>query len=148
MIRYDLVCEQEHRFDGWFPSSAEFDTQAKRGFVTCPSCNSARVTKAIMAPAIARAGKGAAEPAVPTQQAALLGERERELRAKLREVRTQMLATSEDVGERFPEEARRIHAGEVPERSVRGQASREEVRALLEDGVPILPIPSLPDERN
>lgn len=156
MIRYDLVCEKDHRFDGWFPSGAEFDTQAKRGLVACPSCNSIRVTKAIMAPAIARAkpmrGEVEAAPPSPSPEpmpkSALLGDRERELRAKLRELRTQMLASSEDVGAQFPDEARRIHAGETEHRTIRGEATPEETRALIEEGVPILPIPSLPDEQN
>lgn len=153
MIRYDLVCERDHRFDGWFPSSADFDTQAKRGFVSCPSCNSVRVTKAIMAPAIAR-GRNRSETAEPVPmpeaapQAALLGDREREMRAKLRALRAQMLETSVDVGSEFPEEARRIHQGEAEHRAIRGEATPEETRALIEEGVPILPIPSLPDERN
>lgn len=153
MIRYDLVCERDHRFDGWFPSSDDFDTQAKRGFVSCPSCNSVRVTKAIMAPAIAR-GRNRSETAEPVPmpevapQAALLGDRERELRAKLRELRAQMLESSVDVGSQFPEEARRIHAGEAEHRAIRGEATPAETRALIEEGVPILPIPSLPDERN
>lgn len=153
MIRYDLVCEQDHRFDGWFPSSADFDTQAKRGFVACPSCNSVRVTKAIMAPAVARARRGAdatdpVQVPEPAPQTALLGDRERELRAKLRALRAQMLKTSVDVGSEFPEEARRIHQGEAEHRAIRGEATPEETRALIEEGVPILPIPSLPDERN
>ena len=131
MIKYSLVCESGHEFESWFPSSDAFDTQAKRGFVTCPACNSARVSKAIMAPNIARKDRpeqrppveqpvAAPAPADPSPQPmALLDEKAAALREAVRELRTKILADSVDVGDKFPEEARKIHDGDAPARSKR-----------------------------
>ena len=161
MIKYALVCEAKHEFESWFPDSSAFDTQAKRGFVTCPVCNSARVSKAIMSPNVARKDRIAAKAVVeeastppvetapePQQPVALLDERATALRAAIRELRSKIIEDSVDVGDQFPAEARKIHDGDAPARSIRGQASLEEARALIEDGIPLMPIPSLPEERN
>jgi hypothetical protein len=155
VIKYSLVCDAAHDFESWFASSESYETQVKRGYVTCPFCQSAKVSKAIMAPHVARRDRpvevAAAEPAVPAVQpqgVALLDERQQQLRSMIRELHEKIVASSDDVGEAFPEEARKMHDGETPARSIRGKASFEEARTLLEEGIPVLPIPDLPEERN
>lgn len=162
MIRYDLVCSAPHAFDGWFRSSADFDAQSARGLVTCPVCGSAEVGKALMAPAVRTRGTAVAPvsdleaaatvaakvetpPPVPV---GLFPPEAAEMLAKLREIKQKLTANSENVGDRFPEEARKIHYGDAPERPVHGQATPDEARALIEEGVEIMPLPILPDERN
>lgn len=147
MIKYALACEQAHEFESWFPSSEAFETQRKRGFVTCPFCNSSKVDKQIMAPSVARTDKvPAAKP--ETQPVAVLSDQERELRAALRKLREHVLKNSEDVGKNFVEEARKMHYGEAEERSIHGEADFEEARALVEEGIDVLPIPVVPNDRN
>jgi hypothetical protein len=141
MIKYALVCEGEHAFESWFPDSESYEVQSRRGLIACPECNSTRVAKAIMAPAVA-AGRA---PAAPL---ALLDERQRQMREFASRLRKEIIANTDDVGERFPQEARAIHVGDAPARSIRGQASLDEARALVEDGVGVLPLPYLPDDRN
>ena len=150
MIRFSLRCDQAHEFESWFPSGAAYDEQTRRGLVTCPLCNSARVSKAIMAPNVARADREAeAAPVVGGEQhVALADDNLRKLHAMIRELRAKILEQTTDVGAAFPEEARKIQAGEAAERPIRGQASLEEARALLEDGIEIMPIPPAPEERN
>ncbi len=149
MIKYALACEQAHEFESWFPSSDAFETQRKRGFVTCPFCNSAKVEKQIMAPSVARTDKAPkAAPPPEAQGYAVLSEREREIRAALRALREYVLKNSEDVGRNFVEEARKIHHGEAEERSIYGEADLAEARALLEEGIDVLPLPVVPDDRN
>ena len=157
MIKYALVCENAHDFDSWFQSSAAFETQAKRGLVACPECGSAKVCKAIMAPSIARRDRQIIEPQgepappaapAPTQPVALLDERQQNLRTMVRALHARIVADTDDVGRRFPDEARRMHDGDIPHRSIRGEASLEDARALLEEGVEIMPIPRLPEEWN
>jgi hypothetical protein len=174
MIRYTLNCANDHSFESWFPGSDAFDKQVKRGFVTCPQCGSAKVAKAIMAPNVGRRdldrrdldrGPGArttqhvstlpsgeapaAEPAGAAQRpVAIVSEKERELRAMLRAVRTFVEANSEDVGRKFASQARKMHDGEIEHRAIRGEASGEDVKALIEDGIEVHPLPVLPDERN
>ena len=155
MIKYSLVCDAAHEFESWFPGSESYEEQARRGFVECPHCQSTKVSKAIMAPNVARKDRDAApaEPAAPAppaapQPVALLDEKQQHLRAMIRDLHEKIVASSDDVGESFPEEARKMHEGETPARSIRGKASFEEARALLEDGIPVLPIPDLPEERN
>jgi hypothetical protein len=148
MIKYALACEQAHEFESWFPSSEAFETQRKRGFVTCPYCNSAKVEKQIMAPSVARTDKAPKAPTPEVQPVAVLSERERELRAALRALREHVLKNAEDVGKGFVEEARKIHYGETEERSIYGEADLAEARALLEEGIDVLPLPVVPDDRN
>jgi len=147
MIKYALACEQAHEFESWFPSSEAFETQRKRGFVTCPYCNSAKVEKQIMAPSVARTDKRAKDAPEP-QPMAVLSERERELRAALRALREHVMKNAENVGKDFVEEARRMHYGETEERSIYGQADLAEAKALLEEGIDVLPLPVVPDDRN
>jgi len=146
MIKYALACDQAHEFESWFPSSEAFETQRKRGFVTCPFCHSSKVTKQIMAPSVARTDKTpAAQP--ETQAMAVLSDRERELRAALRALREHVMKNAENVGKDFAEEARRMHYGEAEERSIYGEADPAEARALLDEGIDVLPIPVVPDDR-
>ena len=155
MIRYALICDEAHEFESWFSSVSGFDEQARRGFVTCPHCNSPRVTKAIMAPNVARRDRDDATPA-PVQPAQaqqpqdmlLVDSKMAEVRAMVRALREKIMEHTTDVGAAFPEEARKIHDGDAEARPIRGQASFEEARALIEDGVEIMPIPLLPEERN
>ena len=155
MIRYALICDEAHEFESWFSSASGFDEQARRGFVTCPHGNSPRVTKAIMAPNVARRDRDEAAPA-PVQPAQeqqpqdmlLVDSKMAEVRAMVRALREKIMEHTTDVGAAFPEEARKIHDGDAEARPIRGQASFEEARALIEDGVGIMPIPLLPEERN
>ena len=161
MIKYALACDQAHAFEGWFPSSGDYEVQLKSGFVTCPVCNSPKVEKQIMAPALARRDRDpapvpvpmpaapAAPAAAPDPQAlAILSEKERQVRAMLKAIREHVVRNAEDVGERFVDEARRMHYGETEHRSIYGEASPVEARALLEEGIEIHPLPILPDDRN
>ena len=169
MIRYTLNCANDHTFESWFPGSDAFDKQVKRGFVTCPECGSAKVSKAVMAPNVGRRdldrrnhgpGRGVTQPvstlpsadtalsADAAQPVAIVSEKERELRAMLRAVRTFVEANSEDVGRKFASEARKMHEGEIEHRAIRGEASNEDVKALLDDGIEVHPLPVLPDDRN
>lgn len=151
MIRYALTCTADHRFEAWFRSADDFDGQARRGLLSCPVCGSGGIRKALMAPAVATRGDREPAPAVPaaaTVPAALANPEMAEIVARIRALKAKLLENSEDVGGRFAEEARRIHYGEAPARAVHGQASGDEARALVEEGVGILPLPVLPDERN
>jgi hypothetical protein len=148
MIKYALACEQAHEFESWFPSSDAFETQRRRGFVTCPYCDSAKVEKQIMAPSVARTDKTSIARAPEPQAMAVLSDRERELRAALRALREHVMKNAENVGKDFVEEARKMHFGEAEERSIYGEADLAEARALLEEGIDVLPLPIVPDDRN
>ncbi|HEX2553734.1 MAG TPA: DUF1178 family protein [Microvirga sp.] len=155
MIKYALACEQAHEFESWFPSSDAFETQRKRGFVTCPVCDSSKVEKQIMAPALARRDRDPAPrppmpeaPAPEAQPMAILSEREQHLRAMLKALREHVTKTAEHVGERFADEARKMHYGETEHRSIYGEANLEDAHALWEEGIEVHPLPILPDDRN
>ena len=160
MIRYALRCERDHTFESWFQSSSAYESQVKRKLVECPTCGSTKVAKAIMAPRIvSKKGRDAAPvPAAPVPAPApevippgptsLLMAQERELRAKLKELRDHIVKNADDVGERFPTEARKMHYGETEHRPIYGEASIEEARELIEEGIEVAPIPVLPDDRN
>jgi hypothetical protein len=156
MIRYALACDQGHAFESWFQNSAAYDRQAKRGLVACPVCNSIKVEKAIMAPRVASAISGgdkapatevAAAPEAPSP-VAMISPQEREFRKKLKDLRDHLVKNADYVGRSFPEEARRLHYGEVEHRSIYGEASPDQARELHEEGIEFHPLPSLPDERN
>ena len=149
MIKYALVCEKGHEFESWFPDAAAYDQQARRGLIACPECGLNHVAKAIMAPAVVGGARpNAAREDAPAAPVALLDPRQRALREALRALRKEIEANTDDVGRKFAEIARSMHAGETAERAIRGQATGEEVEALLEEGVGVLPIPSAPDEFN
>jgi hypothetical protein len=157
MIRYALQCDRGHAFESWFQNSSTYESQVKRKLVSCPACGSAKVEKAIMAPRIV--GKSAATspenpPAAPADVAAapastpLLMAQERELRAKLKELRDHIVKSADNVGERFPNEARKMHYGDIEHRPIYGEASPDEARALIDEGVEVTPLPVLPEDRN
>jgi hypothetical protein len=150
MIKYALACEQGHEFESWFPSGDAYDAQAKRGFVSCPICNSTNVEKAVMAPRVARAAAAQPQPALAPdpQPVAMLSEKEREIRALLRAVREHVVQNAENVGKGFAEEARKMHYGEIDHRSIYGEATPVEARELLEEGIEVHPMPVGPDDRN
>jgi hypothetical protein len=172
MILYNLNCAKSHAFESWFQNSAAFDKQQKRGLVACPVCGSTKVEKAIMAPRLARADKDeivksveAVEPRpsplvsasavpvmppVPSGKApvAMTSPQERELRQKLKELRDHVTKNASYVGVQFPEEARKMHYGEIEHRSIYGEASPEEAKALHDEGIEFHPLPILPDDHN
>jgi hypothetical protein len=173
MIKYALRCERGHEFESWFTNSAAYDSQRKRGLVSCPGCSSVKVEKAIMAPRLGRGESAVAGPppgpppalpaaAVPTpvpmgpmpltppgkETVAIMSPPERELRKKLKELREHIVKNADYVGQSFPEQARKIHYGEVEHRSIYGEASPEEAKELHEEGIAFHPLPILPDEFN
>jgi hypothetical protein len=178
MIKYSLRCERNHAFESWFQDSASFDKQAKRGLVSCPVCDSVKVEKSIMAPQIPRKGRTAeqrageekmqravarrkkaesapattadtvsAPVATPAAEPLLMAQ-EKELLSKLKELRDHIKANADNVGEQFPEQARKMHYGEIEHRPIYGDASPSEAKALLEEGVEVMPMPVLPEDRN
>jgi hypothetical protein len=158
VIRYNLVCDRRHEFESWFQSSAAYDKQEKRGLVSCPVCGSAKVEKAIMAPRVARKDKSISIAVPPeaavsasaetTTPVAMISPQEKEFRAKLKELRDHLTANSDNVGKKFPEEARKMHYGEIEHRSIYGEATPQDAKDLHEEGIEFHPLPVLPGERN
>jgi len=160
MIRYALRCEHDHTFESWFQDSSTYDSQVKRKLVSCPVCTSVKIDKAIMAPRIVgKKGRERAEPAMPAPapvaalpepagSTPLVMAQERELRAKLKELRDHIVKNADNVGESFPNEARKMHYGEIEHRPIYGEASPEEAKSLIEEGVEVSPLPVLPEDRN
>jgi hypothetical protein len=162
MIRYALACGSGHEFESWFASADAFDDLDRRGLNACPVCGSSKVAKRLMAPAVstargkaARDAAAAAQPALPTAAAAgpagevaVIDERDVKLRAMLRDLHAHVRANTEDVGKAFAEKAFLMHQGEIEHRPIRGQATPEEAAALREEGVPVAPLPPLPDDLN
>ena len=142
MIRYDLICANGHAFDAWFSDSAGYERQAEAGLVECPVCGSADVQKRLMAPALASSNRSA----TPAADHPLL-EHTRAASKLLRELHAHVRRHADYVGRAFPEEARK-RALEEDARPIWGEASREEVRELTEEGISVLPLPPLPDEKN
>jgi hypothetical protein len=132
---FDLQCSEGHSFEGWFGSENDFQDQLGRGLVECPLCGDTGVAKMLSAP---RLNLGAAEPQ-PRQE--LVSTPDASMQAAWLKMVRHVMANTEDVGERFPEEARRMHYGESEERGIRGQASARETEALLEEGIGVLPLP-------
>jgi hypothetical protein len=162
MIHYALVCESGHEFESWFQNSAAYDKQAKRGLVTCPHCGSAKVEKAIMAPRLSSGKKrkdpiDAPAPAVAAPvtanapenaNVAMISPQEHEVRAKLKELREHLTKNADNVGQKFPEQARKMHYGEIEHRSIYGEASPKDAKDLLDEGIEFHPLPILPEDRN
>jgi hypothetical protein len=162
MIRYALICENGHGFESWFQDSAAYDKQAKRKLIGCPLCGSSKVDKTIMAPRLASSSKKrkapieapvpAAAPAPEKAQekapVAMISPQEQEFRAKLKDLREHLIKNADNVGPKFPEEARKMHYGEIEHRSIYGVASPDEAKDLAEEGIEFHPLPILPDERN
>ncbi|MGE7369736.1 DUF1178 family protein [Neorhizobium sp. NPDC001467] len=142
MIKYSLSCDSAHSFEGWFSQGADFEKQRADGLLNCPVCGSATISKSLMAPSVstARAREKRHGVAMDAARAQAM--------AKLKAAVAEIRANAEDVGERFPEEARKIHYGEADARGIIGQASFGEVRELLDEGIEIAPIPVIPDDAN
>ena len=163
MIRYALTCDKGHAFESWFQNSAAYDTQVKRGLVSCPMCDSTKIEKTIMAPRVSGAKKRGDAPAPQTSTepppspaatpeapapVAMVSPQEREFRKKLKELRDHLTKNADYVGQKFPEEARKMHYGEIEHRSIFGEASPDQAKELHEEGIEFHPLPVLPDERN
>ncbi|MEM8855042.1 MAG: DUF1178 family protein [Pseudomonadota bacterium] len=176
MIHYALRCTSGHQFDGWFPSSTAFEAQQERGLLTCPECGTNEVERALMSPALGRNtkseplitppakdgaeenapapkdGGGSSVPATAESHMAAnvaLGKQaDPRLREALVALRKAVMANGTDVGKAFPEEARRIHYGESEPRSIFGQADLDEAKALIDEGIEVLPLPALPEDQN
>lgn len=159
MIRYALACENKHEFEIWFSDSGDYERQRKRGLVECPACGSGKVDKTIMAPSIASPRKRrvpavsnepspAAVSAEPPAPVAMMSPQEMELRQKLKELREHMVKNADNVGKEFPDEARKMHYGEIEHRSIYGEASPEDAKAMHEEGIEFHPLPVLPDDKN
>lgn len=167
MIRYDLSCDRDHGFEAWFRNSGDYDRQLVEGDLVCPICGSPDVRKALMAPSIGRGrlaapqqrmrDQGPAPAPVDTASNAALDERMKVLSGnpqvkaaleQIRKIKQHVVDNAENVGDRFPEEARKIHYKETEKRSIYGEASAEEVSALIEEGVEVHPMPILPEDQN
>lgn len=129
MIRYALKCANGHQFESWFKSANAFDTLVDRQMVACPECGETSVTKAIMAPPVRAARTKAAEP------------------VNVEQLRKEVEANSDYVGDNFVSEARAMNDGDAPERSIYGEASLDEAKSLVEDGVPVVPLPFIPTKK-
>ena len=138
MIQFALQCSKGHRFDAWFRNAAAFDEQQARRIVSCAVCNDGTVKKALMAPAVSTSEKSMAVSAGVSDPATL--------RAMLRAYRQQVITSADNVGDRFAEEARKIHFEETESRGIYGQATRDEVVALLDEGIDFMPLPDLADD--
>lgn len=141
MIRFSLICDATHEFEAWFRSSDDYETQAKSGLVSCPVCHSQKVSKALMAPAVTTGRK--------REKMALAADAEQKrIAAAMIELARKMRENADYVGDKFAEEARKIHFGETEQRGIYGEATLEEVNALVDEGVDLLPLPPLPEDRN
>ncbi len=145
MMHYDLICDKGHAFDGWFRNSAAYDEQAGRGLVTCTHCGSAKVEKQLMAPGIPVKSNRRSEQKMV---AAPADPRLAELVTMMRELRRHVEENAEYVGDRFAEEARKIHYEETDARGIYGQTTPDEAKALIEEGIAVHPLPRLPEDGN
>ncbi|WP_274426120.1 DUF1178 family protein [Chelativorans sp. YIM 93263] len=141
MIRFGLVCENKHAFEAWFRNSEDFESQKARDLVSCPHCNSHGVEKALMAPAIATR-----EEKKPV--ALSMNEQQKQALAKLKEITEKVRHNADYVGDKFAEEARKIHFGETEARGIYGEATAEEAKSLADEGVEFMPLPVFPDDQN
>ena len=141
MISYSLHCTEGHDFEAWFRNAGDYDGQSQRGLVTCPTCGSAKVSKALMAPAVST-GKRREKLALAA------GAEQAKMIAQLQDLARKVRSSAENVGDKFAEEARKIHFGETEARGIYGEATLEEAKSLAEDGVGFLPLPALPEEQN
>ena len=141
MIRFSLSCDQAHDFEAWFRGNDDFDTQQKRGLIECPHCGSARVSKALMAPAVSTGRR-------QEKIALAMGEEQRRVVATLKAMAEKVKENADYVGDSFATEARKIHFGETDPRGIYGEATLEEAKSLADDGINFMPIPVFPDDRN
>jgi hypothetical protein len=139
MIKYALVCAHEHPFEGWFGASADYDDQNARGLVECPVCGSSEVRKQIMAPSVSGTKARGSAGSDPQMRSMMM--------EAMRRVRSHVTDNFDYVGDRFAAEARAIHEGASEDRGIYGEASPKEVRALIEDGVQVAPLPPEPPKK-
>ncbi|WP_350335417.1 DUF1178 family protein [Coralliovum pocilloporae] len=142
MIKYSLQCDMKHEFEGWFRSADDFERQADLGVLSCPTCGSGTVTKTLMAPAVSTSRKKTVTAMVAQE------EQQRQMVEALKELRNKVTESADYVGDKFAEEARRIHYGEVEHRGIYGEATTDEARELIDEGVDFMPLPELPEDRN
>ena len=136
MIKYQLICDAEHEFEGWFRDSADYDAQAEDGLVECPSCGSENVRKAVMAPAVVKSKTSAS-------RAARLAELKQDMGKAMERARDYVESNFDYVGDQFSDEARKIHYGESEERGIYGEATGKEVKELVDEGVRVAPLPEV-----
>ncbi|MEE1876374.1 DUF1178 family protein [Altererythrobacter litoralis] len=154
MIVYDLICDDGHRFEGWFGSSGDYAEQRERGLVSCPQCGSGEVNKAPMAPAVPAKGNTRSDHTAPASQQVAnrpLPAEVQQALAKLAEAQAKVLKQSTWVGDKFAEVSRKMHYGEADEKPIHGRASVEEAQGLADEGIPVAPLPfpiAPPDELN
>ncbi len=151
MIRYRLRCDSGHEFEAWFPSSSGYDAQAERGLLSCAVCGASKVEKALMAPNVAKQAEDlrAGAPALPASvKLPLAAQLPPPLREMLKKIREHVRENSDYVGDKFAEEARRIHYDEAEARGIYGEATMAEARELFEEGIEVHPLPALPDDAN
>lgn len=157
MIKFALQCDKGHGFEGWFRDNQSFGQQARRGFVECPHCGSVQVEKAIMAPNVARKDRNLQimepevalpAPATVSMPAATLTPEDRAMRDLVRAMRAHVEANADNVGNKFADEAVKMHHGEIEGRPIYGSATPEDTRMLAEEGVGFVPLPVLPDDRH
>ena len=141
MISFSLTCENAHEFEGWFRSNDDFETQKKRKLVGCPVCGSHKIEKALMAPAVSTSRK-------QEKIALAVNAQQREALAQLKALSEKIRENSDYVGDKFAEEARKIHFGETEARGIYGEATPEEAKSLVDDGVDFMPLPVFPEDRN
>jgi hypothetical protein len=141
MIRFSLGCQNDHVFDGWFRNSEDYEKQRKRGLIACPNCGSVKVEKALMAPSVSTGRKR-------EKMALAMNAEQKKAMAQLKALSEKLRENADYVGDKFAEEARKIHFGETNPRGIYGEATPEEAKGLLEDGIEFLPIPSFPEDRN
>ncbi len=142
MIRYSLKCAAEHSFDSWFQSAAAFDALADAGHVTCPQCGSAEISKTLMAPSVSVA-RNAQIPSLDKPLSTPENPQEKALAA----LRAEVEANSDYVGKNFVTEARKMHDGDAAPRAIHGEARLDEAKKLVEDGIPVMPLPFLPPRK-
>jgi hypothetical protein len=137
MIHFSLHCDNDHDFEGWFRSNDDFDAQVEKRLVTCPVCGSHKVEKALMAPSVTT---GRQKEKIAVAMSKMVSE--------LKEMAQKVRENADYVGNDFAEEARKIHFGEAKQRGIYGEATGEEVKSLLDDGVDVMPLPVFPEEHN
>ena len=147
MIRYALKCDANHQFESWFQSADAFDKLTASGMLSCPDCGSETVDKAVMAPRVQSGGESTGDEPRESVPMHALTAPSSPAEAAMKELRQKIQEHSEYVGKDFATEARKIHDGDAPERSIYGEASNDDARKLVEDGVPVAPLPFLPPRK-
>lgn len=152
MIKYALHCESGHGFEGWFRNSEDFEQQIAQGHLQCPVCGSLEITKALMAPSVSgtrsQDAVGSDEKSASLPAASLTAEQQSQMQDMFRALRKTVVESSDYVGDKFADEARKIHYEEAEKRGIYGEATLDEVKSLAEDGIDCLPLPTLPEDQN